>query len=277
MSDLRHTERGFRWSSCSIEQFKHFLNGETATCLYNYPHENQLLPRVLPGTMLSLDEQCKRDRGTNACFKDARVCAQLFCFDSASGYCVSYRPAAEGSSCGDGQVCRNGKCTAELENIIPDYTHVTSVVASRNPSPVTPSDDRLLSRSDHLQPPPTTNVITVTDRRYRSRNVGRSLDHRSINIPPPPSPPLSPYNSQRIKKLSTGSCHDIVDKMAGSLSCADFLERFRYRYCNHSYVKRNCCASHAIICNRLPASSAAASSLSETRISKGEDSIDTTS
>ena len=68
MSDLRHTERGFRWSSCSTEQFKHFLNGETSTCLYNYPHENQLLPRVLPGTMLTLDEQCKRDRGTNACF-----------------------------------------------------------------------------------------------------------------------------------------------------------------------------------------------------------------
>lgn len=71
MSDLRHTERGFRWSSCSTEQFKHFLNGETSTCLYNYPHENQLLPRVLPGTMLTLDEQCKRDRGTNACFVSA--------------------------------------------------------------------------------------------------------------------------------------------------------------------------------------------------------------
>lgn len=39
--------------------------------------------------------------------KDARVCAQLFCFDSASGYCVSYRPAAEGSACGDGQVRRS--------------------------------------------------------------------------------------------------------------------------------------------------------------------------
>lgn len=25
MSDLRHTERGFRWSQCSVEQFKHFL------------------------------------------------------------------------------------------------------------------------------------------------------------------------------------------------------------------------------------------------------------
>ena len=85
MSDLRHTERGFRWSSCSTEQFKHFLNGETSTCLYNYPHENQLLPRVLPGTMLTLDEQCKRDRGTNACFVSAHRLAlrdsRRFCVD----------------------------------------------------------------------------------------------------------------------------------------------------------------------------------------------------
>lgn len=46
----------------------------------------------------------RRDRGTSACFKDERVCAQLFCFDAASGYCVAYRPAAEGSPCGDGSV-----------------------------------------------------------------------------------------------------------------------------------------------------------------------------
>lgn len=91
MSDLRHTERGFRWSSCSTEQFKHFLNGETSTCLYNYPHENQLLPRVLPGTMLTLDEQCKRDRGTNACFVSGPdgssqsvhdACTRRLCVDS---------------------------------------------------------------------------------------------------------------------------------------------------------------------------------------------------
>ena len=34
---------------------------------------------------------------------------QLFCFDAASGYCVSYRPAAEGSRCGDGQVTNKQK------------------------------------------------------------------------------------------------------------------------------------------------------------------------
>lgn len=72
--------------------------------MYNSPHEEESLPRVLPGKLLSLDAQCRKDRGTSACFKDDRVCAQLFCFDAGSGYCVSYRPAAEGSRCGDNQV-----------------------------------------------------------------------------------------------------------------------------------------------------------------------------
>ena len=72
--------------------------------MYNSPHEEESLPRVLPGKLLTLDAQCRKDRGTSACFKDDRVCAQLFCFDAGSGYCVSYRPAAEGSRCGDGAV-----------------------------------------------------------------------------------------------------------------------------------------------------------------------------
>ncbi|XP_063696831.1 A disintegrin and metalloproteinase with thrombospondin motifs like isoform X2 [Culicoides brevitarsis] len=132
MSDLRHTDRGFRWSPCSVQSFHHFLNGDTASCLHNAPHEDEALGRALPGTLLSLDAQCRRDRGTSACFKDERVCAQLFCFDSASGYCVAYRPAAEGSSCGDGQHCMDGRCVAEHENIIPDYSQHTPSYASPN-------------------------------------------------------------------------------------------------------------------------------------------------
>jgi len=38
----------------------------------------------------------------------------------SSGYCVSYRPAAEGSRCGDNSMCLNGKCVSEHENAI-DY------------------------------------------------------------------------------------------------------------------------------------------------------------
>ncbi|GLG99684.1 Uncharacterized protein GBIM_06092 [Gryllus bimaculatus] len=44
--------------------------GDTATCLYNSPHEDESLPRVLPGKLLTLDAQCRKDRGTSACFKD---------------------------------------------------------------------------------------------------------------------------------------------------------------------------------------------------------------
>ncbi|XP_014205080.1 A disintegrin and metalloproteinase with thrombospondin motifs 8-like isoform X2 [Copidosoma floridanum] len=144
MSDLRHTEKGFKWSHCSVSSFHHFLNGDTATCLYNAPHEDEALPRVLPGKLLSLDAQCRKDRGTSACFKDDRVCAQLFCFDAGSGYCVAYRPAAEGSPCGDGQYCLNGKCVAEHENIIPDYTQNIPMYVQRENLYNAPTQSRSL-------------------------------------------------------------------------------------------------------------------------------------
>ena len=32
--------------------------------MYNSPHEEESLPRVLPGKLLSLDAQCRKDRGT---------------------------------------------------------------------------------------------------------------------------------------------------------------------------------------------------------------------
>lgn len=53
--------------------------------------------------------------------KDDRVCAQLFCFDSSSGYCVSFRPAAEGSDCGNGKICINGRCEYDHGNSISDF------------------------------------------------------------------------------------------------------------------------------------------------------------
>ncbi|XP_058053600.1 A disintegrin and metalloproteinase with thrombospondin motifs like [Anopheles bellator] len=165
MSDLRHTERGFRWSPCSVQSFHHFLNGDTASCLHNPPHEDEALGRALPGTLLSLDAQCRRDRGTSACFKDERVCAQLFCFDSASGYCVAYRPAAEGSSCGDGQHCLDGRCVAEHENIIPDYSQHTPSYTRYNQQSVKYNyDDKSDQQEEYYEPSstPTTTTSTTT-------------------------------------------------------------------------------------------------------------------
>ncbi|CAB4064816.1 unnamed protein product [Lepeophtheirus salmonis] len=84
--------RKCRWS----DGFHH--DGETATCMYNSPHSDESLPRVLPGKLLSLDAQCRKDRGTSACFKDDRQLKVL---------------AAEMEKC-----CLNGKCVNEHENAV---------------------------------------------------------------------------------------------------------------------------------------------------------------
>ncbi|CAH1121894.1 unnamed protein product [Ceutorhynchus assimilis] len=207
MSDLRHTERGFRWSSCSVSSFHHFLNGDTATCLYNSPHEDENLPRVLPGKLLTLDAQCRRDRGTSACFKDERVCAQLFCFDSGSGYCVAYRPAAEGSACGDGQFCLNGRCVAEHENIIPDYSQNQPSYVRPNGNIGRPlfSDD---SSEDVPDPAPPNdfirpNTIYQNTDNYKPKNPKQSYVNNNRNFFTSTSTPTS-ISSTTQKPLSWG-------------------------------------------------------------------------
>ncbi|KZS15165.1 putative A disintegrin and metalloproteinase with thrombospondin motifs 3 [Daphnia magna] len=357
MSDLRHTDRGFKWSSCSIAQFDHFLNGETATCLFNSPHEDAVLPRVLPGKLLSLDAQCRMDRGTSACFKDDRVCAQLFCFDASSGYCVSYRPAAEGSACGDGQICNNGRCIVENENAIPDYAEdiglnsflkrTDTILAATEPkpffsgglastahvfNPTTPKATTTTSKITTTTSKPTTTTtkattttikattttVTTTSKplittipwwhtssksstpstrwwnNWTKRSTPASVDSQSANtqpaasslsiapstVPattittprptlsvtrfrptttttpttttekttartsPAPSPVSNKFSSSGVNEL----CEDRITKIAGSMSCQDFLQRYGFQYCRQPYIMKNCCASQQRYC-----------------------------
>ncbi|EFN68351.1 A disintegrin and metalloproteinase with thrombospondin motifs 1 [Camponotus floridanus] len=120
-SGLMLHENGFEWSSCSINAFHDFINEDRAKCLYNEPILGKQVPRTLPGKLMSLDEQCKRVFGTLACNKDATVCTRLECefpgFEG-SGFCKAVAPAAEGSPCGDGLFCLNGKCV--LEGMVKD-------------------------------------------------------------------------------------------------------------------------------------------------------------
>jgi len=98
-----------------------------------------------------------------------------------------------------------------------------------------------------LQDHPETIVVhDLTLGNRGSRNMGRSRSFaREDDIEN-----VAPHQPRKKSSLSSSSCRDNIEKMAGSLSCSDFLERFGYRYCNHSYVKRNCCASHGIICTK---------------------------
>ncbi|KAL6256855.1 hypothetical protein P5V15_011790 [Pogonomyrmex californicus] len=111
-------ENGFEWSSCSINAFYNFINEDRAKCLYNKPVSDTEVSRVLPGQLMSLDEQCHKVFGTKACNKDASACTRLECaYPKIEGYCTATAPAAEGSSCGEGLICLNGKCV--LEGLLP--------------------------------------------------------------------------------------------------------------------------------------------------------------
>ncbi|KAB7495186.1 A disintegrin and metalloproteinase with thrombospondin motifs 16 [Armadillidium nasatum] len=277
MSDLRHTERGFRWSPCSVEQFHHFLNGETATCLYNLPHEDESLPRILPGKLLTLDAQCRKDRGTTACFKDERVCAQLFCFDSSSGFCVSYRPAAEGSDCGNGKICLNGKCVYDNENSISDLDIHRSTWWNNNnnnnnnnswkknkhkttPKPYNNYDYKTTSRwSSYTTRYTTTSTTTTTTTTTTPTSTTTSTTPTPYTIKYFPTQRTTsqynnnekeekpPYNSIK-QNDSNDECFDLLPNETSNLSCQDFLSKYGNRYCNHRYIYKNCCRSQKELC-----------------------------
>jgi len=113
MSDMRRTSKGLHWSKCSLESVKHFLKSSRSSCLRNKPKKSEYRLRgskILSENPLSLDAQCKADKGTSACYHDYRVCAQLFCHNPKGRGCYAYRPAVEGSHCGAGKRCIDGKC-----------------------------------------------------------------------------------------------------------------------------------------------------------------------
>ncbi|KAF8771815.1 A disintegrin and metalloproteinase with like protein [Argiope bruennichi] len=112
-TSLTFTGKFSGWSRCSIEQMRYFLNTSKASCLFNNPGSNGLTDSELPGHLLSLDEQCKRQGGLGACRRGSQVCAELHCY-IADGSCLPSLPAAEGSSCGDGLICHNGNCVANI-------------------------------------------------------------------------------------------------------------------------------------------------------------------
>ena len=140
------------------------------------------------------------------------------------------------------KVCRNGKCLAEIENIIPDYTHVQPI--SRIPAP-----DRLLSRSDGQWPARRHPRQGLRNRQGLSRHVISPYLRLAVPTIESPQVVVAPANETEIPETGgTGQCRNNVERMAGSLTCTQFLERFGEKYCKHDYIKRNCCASHALMC-----------------------------
>ncbi|XP_060604229.1 A disintegrin and metalloproteinase with thrombospondin motifs 18-like isoform X2 [Ruditapes philippinarum] len=106
----------FHWSVCSKAYLMRFLNTPQSDCLDDEPKQVAELkfPNKLPGELYNADIQCKWQFGSRArlCTYDfgKDICKALWCYRGNKRCETKFLPAAEGTSCGTGKWCRQGKC-----------------------------------------------------------------------------------------------------------------------------------------------------------------------
>eukprot|EP00092_Neocalanus_flemingeri_P104178 GFUD01133393.1.p1 GENE.GFUD01133393.1~~GFUD01133393.1.p1 ORF type:complete len:305 (-),score=74.07 GFUD01133393.1:34-831(-) len=263
MSDLRRTARGQLWSDCSVKQIKHFLKTTTASCLHNPPrHQDYSLPgpSSLPGTLLSVDAQCLADRGTRACYHDQRVCAQLFCYNRDYNGCYAYRPAVEGSSCGNGKMCISGKCVTKTSTYVRKQTSDNPGIKRKpkiyNTSKATPTrKNSRPSKKAKKASTPKGKWNRRKPKRSSKTKQNKSKQHKISQ-----RKPKSHLESNQSKKVSTTNkatekqvdenktCEDTFS-LQGSLNCEQLFKRYAFHYCERNKViKKKCCKSYRAFC-----------------------------
>ncbi|XP_043468713.1 venom metalloproteinase antarease-like TtrivMP_A [Leptopilina heterotoma] len=133
MSYNHNTKSKILFSPCSKQVIRDILSQDFAKCVQNNPAEyenNKPLPRILPGQLMSLDQQCK-NFGYIRCNLESTTCLDLWCVNSQNGgsyTSISSRdPPAEGSSCGEGKYCLSGECVDIVKSYSdkPNYKPVT--------------------------------------------------------------------------------------------------------------------------------------------------------
>ncbi|XP_054899736.1 A disintegrin and metalloproteinase with thrombospondin motifs 15a [Poeciliopsis prolifica] len=104
------------WSPCSAAIITEFLDSGHGDCLLDQPQKTLVLPDVLPGSSYDLDRQCELafGEGSKPCPFLQPPCSRLWCTGKSSGHLVCmtrHFPWADGTRCGDGQVCDRGVCS----------------------------------------------------------------------------------------------------------------------------------------------------------------------
>ena len=268
MSDLRHTSRGQLWSDCSVKQIKYFLGTRTAQCLYNAPRSHEY---TLPGDnnlpTISLDDQCRKDRGTRACYHDHRVCAQLFCYTSNYSGCYAFRPAVEGSSCGHNKICINGKCARVTSTYVRKYQD-NDVTEHQVNEAVTDATTTTTVRivTTTATTATTTTTIQTTEPETSTANI-RGSDHDKNELHDDSNQTKKNVSKNKRKSFITrmpkqheetnaqdvvisSDCKDSI-QVLGSLTCTQLFQRYAFHYCkNNRVIKKKCCISYHKFCTK---------------------------
>uniref|UniRef100_A0A9L0R4A0 A disintegrin and metalloproteinase with thrombospondin motifs 1 n=1 Tax=Equus caballus TaxID=9796 RepID=A0A9L0R4A0_HORSE len=95
---------------------------ELGECLMDKPQSPIQLPSDLPGTLYDANRQCQFTFGEESkhCPDAASTCTTLWCTGTSGGLLVcqtKHFPWADGTSCGEGRWCVNGKCVNKTDRM----------------------------------------------------------------------------------------------------------------------------------------------------------------
>ncbi|XP_029372857.1 A disintegrin and metalloproteinase with thrombospondin motifs 8 [Echeneis naucrates] len=114
------------WSPCSALYITEFFDNGHGDCLLDVLESAIPLPRELPGTKYSLDQQCQQTFGEEFIHcpntSDSDVCSQLWCQEDGMPQCTTKNgslPWADGTPCGSNGTCLHGACLSTHEVMKP--------------------------------------------------------------------------------------------------------------------------------------------------------------
>ncbi|XP_038657337.1 A disintegrin and metalloproteinase with thrombospondin motifs 1 [Scyliorhinus canicula] len=114
-STLSNLDRNQPWSACSAYMVTSFLDNGHGECLLDKPQKPLQLPGELPGSTYNADRQCQFTFGEESrlCPDAGNTCSLLWCTGMSGGMLIcqtKHFPWADGTSCGEGKWCMEGKC-----------------------------------------------------------------------------------------------------------------------------------------------------------------------
>ncbi|KAG6923516.1 ADAM metallopeptidase with thrombospondin type 1 motif 4 [Chelydra serpentina] len=108
------------WSPCSAHFITDFLDNGHGHCLLDKPREPLRLPAPFPGSNYDADRQCQLTFGPDSrhCPNLHPPCSSLWCTGKINGHFMcqtKHFPWADGTACGQGKACMNGRCISKVE------------------------------------------------------------------------------------------------------------------------------------------------------------------